>query len=319
MSKSSFERVEVSVIMPAYNAEKFIGKAIDSIISQSFEDWELIIINDGSTDNTELIISDYVNSNDKISQYNQENKGESLARWRGVKKSKGKYIYFIDADDIACVNSLSVLYKKLEDNNHCIASYGNYLRVNNNGELVFPYGKDLNNLHCTGNINFLEKLLQSSFLAIGAVLIRKDKIIESDILVKTQYSEDWVMWVNLALKGEFTYIGDALVKRRIHKKSQTQSNLDIKDWLEAVNIIFDNKNLLNVFTKKKIQNFRNHRIAFCNFSIACKYCAVKDFENAELHLKNSIKIAYWKYMKVWLLYFFVRIKWIPKIIFNHFG
>jgi len=88
---------EISVIMPAFNHEKFIGKAIESVLSQTFEDFELIIINDGSTDNTEAVIKQYNDS--RIQYYYQENRGAWNAHNRGIEISKGTYISIINSDD----------------------------------------------------------------------------------------------------------------------------------------------------------------------------------------------------------------------------
>ena len=90
---------KVSVIIPVYNGEKTIEKCINSIINQSYKDLEIIIVNDGSTDNTYEICQKYSQKDDRIQVINQENKGVCLARNIGIKFSKGDYIQFVDSDD----------------------------------------------------------------------------------------------------------------------------------------------------------------------------------------------------------------------------
>ena len=90
----------VSVIMPAYNAEKYIDEAIDSVISQTFANWELIIVNDGSTDDTQKIVEAYVSSDTRIKLINQENKRLGAARNEGIKNANGEWVAFLDADDL---------------------------------------------------------------------------------------------------------------------------------------------------------------------------------------------------------------------------
>ena len=85
---------KISVIVPIYNSEKYISNCIDSILSQEYKDFELLLINDGSTDNTINIINSYNDGRIKI--YNQENKGAGSARNLGLKYATGKYIVFID-------------------------------------------------------------------------------------------------------------------------------------------------------------------------------------------------------------------------------
>ena len=90
----------VSVIMPAYNAATFIAGSIKSVVKQSFTNWELIIIDDGSTDNTKNIINCFINKDARIKYHYQQNGKQGKARNAGLALAKGKYIAFIDADDV---------------------------------------------------------------------------------------------------------------------------------------------------------------------------------------------------------------------------
>ena len=99
----------VSIILPAYNSSKTLRRAILSVQNQIFNDWELIIVNDGSTDNTQEISELYAKQDIRINVINQKNKGRSLARNAGLKIVKGKYITFLDSDDIYLPNTLQDL------------------------------------------------------------------------------------------------------------------------------------------------------------------------------------------------------------------
>lgn len=89
----------LSIVMPVYGVEKFISKAIESVLSQSFQDWELLVINDGSKDNSRTIAKEYEMRDDRIVVYDKINGGLSDARNYGLKKARGKYIHFFDSDD----------------------------------------------------------------------------------------------------------------------------------------------------------------------------------------------------------------------------
>lgn len=102
-----------SVIIPVFNGEKFIQKAIDSVFSQTVSDWELIIVNDGSSDNTLSVLEQY-RENEKIRIISQPNSGVSVARNHGVEHSKGDYIAFLDADDIWNETHLEVMKNLIE-------------------------------------------------------------------------------------------------------------------------------------------------------------------------------------------------------------
>ncbi len=105
-----------SIIIPVYNTEKYFNKCLDSVINQSYKDYEVIIINDGSTDSSEDIINNYSKENNKIKYYFKKNGGLSSARNYGVSKSKGEYIIFLDSDDYLDKNILRVLNDNIEDN-----------------------------------------------------------------------------------------------------------------------------------------------------------------------------------------------------------
>lgn len=115
----------VSVIIPAYNVEKYLNATMKSVMKQNFHDFEVIIINDGSTDSTQKIIDNYVSSYpDIVRSYQQENKGQSAARNKGVGYANGKYIAFVDSDDILDKDYLQNLYNAAEKENAEIAVCG---------------------------------------------------------------------------------------------------------------------------------------------------------------------------------------------------
>src|SRR5690606_24934270 len=105
----------VSIIMPAYNATTYIADAIESVLHQTHPHWELLIINDGSKDNTEEIIKPFL-SDSRIQYFKQENKGVSAARNVGLKNMKGDYFCFLDADDVLPPNSLADRLKIFQTN-----------------------------------------------------------------------------------------------------------------------------------------------------------------------------------------------------------
>lgn len=104
----------VSIIMPAYNCESFIKRAIDSVKNQTYGSWKLIIVNDGSTDSTETICESYAASEPRIKYISQENSGSSAARNTGLKHVTGDFVAFLDSDDWYEPNFLEVMIGKLQ-------------------------------------------------------------------------------------------------------------------------------------------------------------------------------------------------------------
>ena len=102
---------EISIIVPVYNVEKYLKRCIDSILNQSFTDFELILVDDGSTDNSGEIIDEYAIKDERIKVIHKENGGLSSARNVGIEYSKGNYIAFVDSDDYINKNMYKILYK----------------------------------------------------------------------------------------------------------------------------------------------------------------------------------------------------------------
>ena len=107
--------MKYSIIVPAYNTEKYIDKCLKSIFSNTYKNFEVIIVNDGSTDKTEDIINKYIKKYDNIIYIKQKNMGLSLARNNGVKKATGDYLLFIDSDDYVEKNLLENINKDIGD------------------------------------------------------------------------------------------------------------------------------------------------------------------------------------------------------------
>ena len=123
----------VSVIIPAYNVEKYIARTIESLLKQDFDDFEIIIINDGSSDKTVDVINGFNDA--RIKLFSQDNKGSAMARNLGISKAQGEYLMFLDGDDYYDIDCISSAYNKIKLENSDICIFGSRF-VNKNGEKV---------------------------------------------------------------------------------------------------------------------------------------------------------------------------------------
>lgn len=126
----------ISVIIPAYNAEKYIGESIESVLSQGIDDLEIIVVNDGSKDNTETIVRKLREKNTNIRLINQENSGVSVARNNGIKNATGKWITFLDADDAIQKGSLKKIVDMNLDADIILGNYSSDRLLENNKDIV---------------------------------------------------------------------------------------------------------------------------------------------------------------------------------------
>ena len=113
--------IKISIIIPVFNGERFIKKAIESVLNQNFKDFELIIVNDGSTDDTLNIIKEF--EDDRISVVSQENMGPGASRNNALKMASGEYVMFLDSDDWLCPDSLRIAYGEAYKNNTDISIF----------------------------------------------------------------------------------------------------------------------------------------------------------------------------------------------------
>lgn len=128
------ENIKISVIIPVYNVEKYIGQCLDSIVNQTYKNLEIIIVNDGSNDNSLEIINRYSQNDRRIKIINLENKGVSFARNIGIKNSEGNYISFVDSDDYLNLNTYEKLVENLDGEDLIIFNYGRF--ENSTGEII---------------------------------------------------------------------------------------------------------------------------------------------------------------------------------------
>ena len=138
--------MKVSIIIPAYNVEGFITETIESVISQTYKNWEVIIVNDGSTDHTESKIIPYLDKNIDISYYSIKNSGVANARNYGIDRANGEYIAFLDSDDTFEPNNLELKVKTLSENTNIDWVYSDYFEgdINMTKTGVGPLGTDKN-------------------------------------------------------------------------------------------------------------------------------------------------------------------------------
>jgi len=186
-----------SIVIPTYNRAARLVKAINSILAQDFTDYELVIVDDGSSDNTRVLVTDFVREHAHIKYYFKENEERSIARNYGIMKATGKYVSFLDSDDIAYNNHLSVAFDLLKTNNFPEVGHLGYELISEAGESILVRN-DFDN-------TFDEKLIHENAIHGNAIFIRQDiaKAINFIPSPSAVLSEDWYLWLRLAARYPF--------------------------------------------------------------------------------------------------------------------
>jgi len=209
----------VSVIMPAYNAEKYIGSAIESILNQTYVNWELIIVEDCSTDHTLNVIKSYWDSRIMLLQ-NESNRGISYATNRGLDHASGKYIALLDDDDIAAARRLEIQVDFLEKHEEMDILGGRSDDIDKEGKLIRWGGVPRYN---TKYIKAVLLFKCVDFLN-GTTMMRK-KFVDENCLryqEKCYGMQDYKFFIDSSKVGNISAVGDLLLYHRIHDSNETK-------------------------------------------------------------------------------------------------
>lgn len=220
----------VSVFMPTYNQEALVTEAIESILAQDYSDWELIIGDDCSTDNTYEIIKDYQRMNpDKIKSFrNSSNLGITKNFNKILSKCAGKYISFFAGDDIYLPNKLSNQVALMESNSNSILSYHDIEVFNSeSGDIIKYWNSGSNgNKPVTGNSKEVAKALVkegTKFMAALSVMVKRDAIPENGHDERIPVASDWLLWIEICAQndGEIIFLNNVYARYRRHSNNIT--------------------------------------------------------------------------------------------------
>ena len=201
---------KISVLMSAYNSEKYIAETINSVLSQTFTDFEFIIINDGSTDNTENIINSFKDL--RIKYYSQTNQGVSKSLNKGLRIATGKYIAKIDSDDICFKDRLSKQYTYMEQNPSCVLC-GSYADIiDESGAYIYTYSP-----MPTDNEEIKLKMETQNCFIHSTSFYRKDMALKIGGYYEPikQYFEDYMFFYQLVKQGTVYNFSESLIKYRV--------------------------------------------------------------------------------------------------------
>ena len=206
---------KVSVVMPVYNGEKYIRQSIDSILHQTFKDFELLIINDGSIDNTRIIIDSYAVVDPRVKVFHRKHEGVSAASNFGLETAIGEYIARLDSDDIATPERLEVQVKYLDEHPD-IDLVGSYFRA------FYEDGREIDVVISTSNEELQKILPQMNQLGHSTIIMRRC-IIEKVGMYDTSFAlaEDYEYYLRIIEKCKVANIPQFLMRYRIHSGQST--------------------------------------------------------------------------------------------------
>ena len=220
----------VSVIIPLYNAEKYISETIESVINQTYENWELLVVDDCSTDNSREIVKSFKQKDSRIRLIESEINFGGPARPRniGIDNSQGEYIAFLDADDVWLKNKLEIQLNLLIENN-------NFDLLDANAYTIDEKSKKLGVLRIKKVYKILKYffkkkniLILSNFVNINTILMKNQNLPRFKEDKNLIAIEDWMFWIENLQEGKKIYLCDEyLINYRIVSNSISNRNSDI--------------------------------------------------------------------------------------------
>ena len=283
-----------SVVIPAYNASKFIKNALDSVRTQTFSDYEIIVVNDGSIDDTLKVIKDYFSKFPILKHkiINQQNKGIGAARNAGIKVAEGEYIAFLDADDRWFREKLATVKKFFDENSD--------LDLVCHDEFLVKNGKVIKTLRYGPYNTYRDLLFRGNCISTSATVVKRQKILKAGLFSENldfNGVEDYELWLRLSKLCKMAYLHKVLGEYNVHAAGIT-SNIK-RHKQNVLNVIehhFEQWPHKTIYYKylmrrRKAETLRNGARAFLR---------MENFSSAQLYFLRSLFLHPFS-IKTWVL------------------
>jgi len=279
----------LSIIMPAYNAAPYIAQAIYSILEQNFSSLELIVVDDGSSDQTAEIVRSIMSGDDRVKLLTQINSGKpSVARNKGIAAAAGAYISFLDSDDYWLPNRVALMVEALDVHHDWVAAFhdvklisatgvpicGTYLSNANFLSSAQPYIKKHGEWFECNKEFFKFMSLRYGAVHTQSIIINRKFFTSRDLIFDETLTicEDTDLWIKIAMRGKLGFLNQVLSHYRQHSSSITRNTILFAE--QTVN--FHQKNYLQILsslTQQEMQQYKK-KIAACWRSLAYQYLQV---------------------------------------------
>jgi glycosyltransferase involved in cell wall biosynthesis len=296
--------LQVSIVIPAYNVAPYIAETLDSVFAQTYTNYEVIVVNDGSPDTEEFeqAIAPYLS---RIRYLKQENLGASVARNAGVKAAAGEFIAFLDADDLWQLNYLHEQLKFIRDRNSDLVCADAMMFGEPETEGRSYMTLLMNDAPSSDDVSFPQLIDASRCLITSGIVARRERLLDAGLFDPAlRTAQDFDMWLRLALKGaRVSYQRQALLKYRCRPDGLTRDTINSHQReLRVFDKIENSYDLSNINREQALKSVRDRR-ALLHFELGKLYAARGDFEKARDSFAESrrLKPALKKSVAAWLM------------------
>jgi glycosyltransferase involved in cell wall biosynthesis len=270
MNLTADKSPRVTVIIPAYNAIRYIAETMETVITQTYQDFEVLIVNDGSTDDTPNWVSQFCQQEAKVRMISQVNKGLPGARNTGIKESRGEYIAILDADDLWEPTKLQKQVDSLDSHPEAGLCYTWTALADSEGKAT---GRVVTS-HAEGKV--WQQLTEINFVCCGSTPMIRRHCFETvgffaeDLL----FSEDWDMWLRIAAKYPFVVVKEPLIRYRQHSNNMTKN---CQKMLETSRVLIE-RNFASAPTE--LLHLKNRSYGCIYLFLAWKATENRDYQQA---------------------------------------
>ena len=277
----------VSIITPVYNGKQYLSEAIESALAQTYQNFELLIVNDGSTDNSKVIITSSL-CDPKIRYFEQQNAGVAAARNLALRNANGKYIGFLDQDDLWLPDKLSTQIEFLETNQEIAFVHSRQSYIQADGTPIADYPKDwVSDLHG----KCFTELFKRNRIAVLTVLLRKNVIDEIGFFNETvSRVDDYELWLRICSKYSIGFQDKKLALYRCHDTNASHDYIKMEQAeLNALETLYKKNKEAFIFIDR---NTLNNRFSKLHTEVANGFFWQK--HNYSFALHHYLKALYFK-------------------------
>ena len=269
----------VSVVIPSYNRAQYIAETIESVLAQTYNNIEVVVIDDGSKDNTREVVEPY---SPRVRYVWQENSERGASRNHGLRLSKGEFLAFLDSDDLWLPN-------KLEEELRIFGEMPNVGVVYSDADLVDSEGRFLKTIMRNGYSGAVtDKLLRDNFVTLSAHLIRRSLAVQVGGFREERElsgSEDWEFWIRLSCVTEFAYLRKVTTKIRTHPaNTMSDAGAMSRSMGNALKVVKE-QDYLSARQKAGLHKMRA-KISLIN---AINYCTSRKYKETTNYLIDALK------------------------------
>ena len=295
---------KVSVIIPTFNRSKTVMRAVKSVLNQSYQNIEIIVIDDGSTDDTATILGLL---NDKVQVHYQKNLGAGAARNAGIKYAQGEFIAFLDSDDEWYSDKLEIQMKRFSKEPD--------IDLISTGTIFVDQSGKIHRIQSVERSGYLfEKLLYTNEISTSSVVVKRKCLINNNLFFRTDLPcrEDWDLWIRLSARCQFEIMPDILVRNHIQKNSRGSAS---PEFLGQQYRVIINDLMMDQYIGSYVKNNINHIEANVLFVVAYLHYVSGNTNKARSYLlkallKSPTKLKLWSVLAILIIpnYLFEQIK-----------